>query len=48
MLYLVDDSIYQILSFCDVFSLIKLLSVNKILNKKICSDFQRLHANKLH
>ena len=35
MLDLVDDSIYEILSFCDIFSLEKLLLVNKILNIQI-------------
>ena len=35
MLDLVDDSMYEILSFCDIFSLEKLLLVNKILNIQI-------------
>ena len=35
MLDLGDDSMYEILSFCDIFSLEKLLLVNKILNIQI-------------
>ena len=35
MLDLVDDSMYEILSFWDIFSLEKLLLVNKILNIQI-------------
>lgn len=44
MLYLVDDSIYEILSFCDVFSLEKLLLVSKILNKKINKYFDNKYS----